>query len=160
MHANCLRIAQGFADLYGDEFRGGRILEVGSYYINGSAREIFEPLAIEYVGIDLQPGPGVDYVFDAEKPLPTPGLFDAAICLNTLEHSRRPWRVVLSIAEALRPGGLVLIVAPWQWAEHRWPIDCWRILPDGMRVLFEDAGMEVLIACTDENDCIGVGRQG
>lgn len=159
MHANCYRIAQGVAARYGDEFRGGRILEIGSRNINGSAREIFEPLVVEYIGIDAEPGPGVDYVFDAERVLPTPNLFDAAICLNTLEHSCRPWRVVQSIADALRPGGLCLLVAPWRWDEHRWPLDCWRILTDGMRVLLDDAGLEILVACHDENDCVGVGKK-
>ncbi|MFA7044577.1 MAG: hypothetical protein WC186_09550, partial [Bacteroidales bacterium] len=36
-----------------------------------------------------------------------------------------------------KKGGLVCIITPFSVPEHRYPIDCWRILPDGYRYLLE-----------------------
>jgi hypothetical protein len=40
---------------------GARVLEMGSYNVNGSVRDMFA-LAGRYVGVDLVEGPGVDLV--------------------------------------------------------------------------------------------------
>ena len=39
----------------------------------------------------------------------------------------------------LRPAGLFYLNAPSNGDFHRYPVDCWRIMPDGMRYLFEEA---------------------
>ena len=43
---------------------GVRILEVGSRNVNGSVRKVLEPKSINYVGVDLFEGNGVDIVLD------------------------------------------------------------------------------------------------
>lgn len=50
------------------EFRGKRVLEVGSKYINGSVRSFVERFLKpkEYLGIDVEPGKFVDMVVPAE----------------------------------------------------------------------------------------------
>ena len=32
------------------------------------------------------------------------------------------------------------IVTHWSFKEHKYPIDCWRIMPDGMKYLFDQTG--------------------
>lgn len=57
-----------------------------------------------------------------------------------MEHVEAIWRWVPELARVLRPGGLLAIVTHWQFPEHRYPVDCWRIMPDGMRYLFDETG--------------------
>lgn len=51
------------------------------------------------------------------------GVFDVAICLETLEHLTEPQRAGREIARVLRPGGLLLITTPprWRYALRRDP---------------------------------------
>lgn len=43
--------------------------------------------------------------------------------------------------------------------EHRCPIDCWRVYPDGMRWILEKiCGWQVLSAYIKGNDCIGFAK--
>ena len=48
-----------FARRARDDFRipAGEVLEVGSYNVNGTIREVFQADAESYLGIDLNPGP-------------------------------------------------------------------------------------------------------
>lgn len=42
---------------------------------------------------------------------------------------------MLEISRVLKPGGLACIIVPSGGPEHRYPLDCWRFYPDGMRAL-------------------------
>ena len=46
----------------------------------------------------------------------------------------------------VRPGGVVATITPVSWPYHEAPIDCYRIFPEGMRTLCEDAGLTVELA--------------
>jgi SAM-dependent methyltransferase len=80
-----------------------------------------------------------------ENTIDAPFSFDLVGCTQVIEHVRRPWLWVAELARVCNLGGLVVIVGPATWCLHRNPYDCWRILPDGMRVLMEDAGLKVLV---------------
>jgi hypothetical protein len=41
---------------------------------------------------------------------------------------------------------VVITIAPVSWPYHEAPVDCWRMYPDGLCALYEDAGLEVLSA--------------
>jgi len=43
----------------------------------------------------------------------------------------------------MQSGGHVITIVPVSWNFHEAPIDCWRIYPEGMRALYEEAGLEV-----------------
>ena len=66
-----------------------RILDVGSYDVNGCHRPLFDDPLWEYVGLDLDPGPNVDavaideYNFGLES-----DSFDYVISSNVAEHVR------------------------------------------------------------------------
>jgi len=149
-----------------------KTLDVGSYDLataenwgfSGCLRELFTG---EYVGLDIQPGPNVDLVVkDPEVWREVPdNSFDQVVSVCCLEHCRAPWQVINECYRVLKPDGLTIHIAPWRWREHRYPEDCWRILPDGMRYLLgEWAGFEVLEvarACREETGELvyGVGRK-
>lgn len=123
---------------------GARVLDVGSLDINGSAREVL-PDAAEYVGLDLDPGPGVDIVGDAHEldQLLETGSFDIVLCLEMLEHDSAPWLTVRQLARMVRPGGLVLISARGNGFPEHNPPDRWRFMRAGMLALLEDGGLVV-----------------
>jgi hypothetical protein len=56
-------------------------------------------------------------------------------------------------------GGTCVIIAPFIWKEHRYPIDCWRFLPDGMDCLFKNAGFTFVKSYIKGTDCIGIARR-
>jgi hypothetical protein len=40
----------------------------------------------------------------------------------------------------------VITINPVSWVYHEAPIDCWRIYPEGMKALYEDASLTVLLS--------------
>ena len=135
-----------------------RVLDVGSLDVNGTFRPMIEGQGWEYVGSDIRQGENVDVVSDDPDKLPfKAGEFDVVISGSTLEHVARPWLLVAEMVRVLKPGGLLAIVTHWKFAEHRYPSDYWRFLPDGMRVLFDDTGSleDYQIAIVTEQDIIG-----
>lgn len=120
--------------------KAGRALDIGALDVNGNARGEFVRRGWSYTGYDLLAGPNVDVAgpinmltarFAAE-------LFDAVACLETLEHVEDLFTSIRCMTAVLRPGGLLILTAAANgFPEHRYPVDCWRILPDGMKVLLQ-----------------------
>jgi SAM-dependent methyltransferase len=114
------------------------VLEVGAGNINGSIRGLFpEP----YTGMDIEAGPGVDDVQDVLTCHYQPETFSTIVCCETLEHVTKPWLAVERMAEWLKPGGYLLLSAPFSHFIHDYPGDYWRFTGQGFRVLFEEAGL-------------------
>lgn len=114
------------------------VLDVGSYDVNGTYRPLVEQLGHQYTGLDCGPGPNVDIVAANPYQYPIPDdSYDLVISGSTMEHVEAIWRWVPELVRVLRPGGMLAIVTHWQFQEHRYPVDCWRIMPDGMRYLFD-----------------------
>jgi SAM-dependent methyltransferase len=85
---------------------GGRVLEIGSYDVNGSVRSRFS-LAGDYVGVDLTPGPSVDHVgFGHEYDEPD-GSFDLSISGSCFEHDPHWQDTLTNMVRLTKPGGVV-----------------------------------------------------
>ena len=87
---------------------GMRVLDIGSFYVNGSPRALFAA-AETYVGIDSRSGPCVDVVSSA-KDYETDTPFDVVVSCETLEHAE-PSEVIDCAWRALKPGGLLILTA-------------------------------------------------
>jgi SAM-dependent methyltransferase len=72
--------------------------------------------------------------------------YDLVLAGQVVEHVRKPWAWLPELARVTRRGGLVAVINPVSWRYHEAPVDCWRIYPEGMRSLFEEANLEVLIS--------------
>lgn len=135
---------------------GASVLDVGSLDVNGTYRPLVEAKNWQYVGVDVREGPNVDLVVTPAT-LSTAGVFDAVISGSTMEHvfDLREW--VDELSRLLKPAACLLIYTHHRWREHRYPVDCWRILPDGMRWLFDQTGCltNYHIRMVDENDIFG-----
>lgn len=105
-HPEQLAFFRCVADTNADILAGGRLLEIGSYDVNGSIRAIFSS-AHEHVGVDLAPGPGVDLVsFGHDVDLPDAS-FDATVSGECFEHDPHWPDTLANMARLTRPGGLV-----------------------------------------------------
>jgi SAM-dependent methyltransferase len=163
---------QEFVEEFLDREQTLKILDVGSRDVTGGIRgpqhkvpqcynPIFENASWTYTGVDIEAGANVDVV--------APGLyawgvpdeeFDVVISGQTLEHVKNTHKFMEAIANATKPKGIVCIIAPWKWPQHRFPIDCWRILPDGMTFLLEEiSNLSVVKVWKANDDCIGIARK-
>lgn len=120
----------------------GRVLEVGSLNVNGTVRDVFQPMASEYIGIDMTEGKGVDIVMNAHDLLDKfgPESFDIVICSETLEHDNKPWVTVPQLHALLKPAGILIVTTPTTgFPEHRYPCDYFRYMEDAYReFIFEN----------------------
>lgn len=139
------------------------VLDVGARKVRDgfgrTYRELMPP-AWRYTGCDVDSGDNVDLVMLEPYRIQDVGeSFDVVISGQCLEHVELPHLLVCEMARMLRPGGWLLVTAPWQWHYHPHPLDCWRILPDGMAALFRLAGLEIVKTYRNETDCWGIGRK-
>ena len=140
-----------FANKYLDITKELEILDVGSYNVNGCYRKIFEELNFKYVGLDMEPGPNVDitpettYIWSEIKD----DSFDAVVSGQALEHIEFFWITISEIVRVTKKGGIICVIAPNGFKEHRYPVDCWRFFTDGMIALAKFYNLEVLHAHTN-----------
>jgi len=124
------------------------VLEVGALNVNGSLRSFAESLRPrEYVGVDLEIGPGVEESCDAARLVARFGRssFDVVISTELLEHIK-DWRSVVSnLKQALAPGGILLLTTRSKgYPYHDAPSDFWRFELEDMKVIFNDLRIEAL----------------
>lgn len=138
-----------------------RVLDVGSMDCGGTYRPLFDAAGHIYTGLDLSAGLNVDIVADGLYHYPiADNEYDAVVSGQTVEHVQDMHRWIKEIARVVRPGGLVCIIGPNLWEEHRYPVDCWRILPDGMMFLLGDIGnLDVIVTYSVGRDTIGIARK-
>lgn len=124
----------------------GRLLDVGC----GSKpwRGLFAVHVDEHLGVDhaesARDGGGPDVIASAyEIPLPDESA-DTILLSSVLEHLEEPARALAECRRLLRPGGHVIITAPFIWPLHEQPRDFYRYTPHGLRFLLESAGLEVV----------------
>lgn len=119
-----------------------RVLDVGALDVNGTARVLFPD--VEYVGVDLQEGPGVDVVADAHQlDQLNLGTFDVVLCLEMLEHDTRPWLTAAQLAQVVKQGGLVVVTARGNGFPEHDPPDCYRFMKAGFQAVLEAGGLTV-----------------
>ena len=134
MHESSMLRMKWFASKYLDSSRKLKILDVGAYDVNGCYKEIFTSKGHDYVGLDMEEGPNVDitpqsaYVWDEIEE----GKYDVVISGQALEHIEFFWVTFEEIIRVTKKEGLICIIAPKGFEEHRYPVDCWRFLTDGM----------------------------
>lgn len=107
--ANC--IIFGATNLTKAEVEGKKIIEVGSYDVNGSLRPIVENWnPAEYIGVDIEHGPGVDIICPAENLVEKFGInkFDLVISTCALEHIKNWGEAISNIKNICKPNGVIL----------------------------------------------------
>lgn len=150
MHNSAMKRMEWFVKNYIPTDRQVKVLDVGSYDVNGCYKQLFSNMPnVSYVGADVSAGPNVDTVL--EYPYCwiefDPDSFDFIISGNAFEHIEYPWASMEQIHDKLKPGGITCILTPFSHKEHKYPTDCYRYFPDGMIALAKWANLDV-INCT------------
>lgn len=127
-----------------------RIVDIGSYDVNGTYRPLFDNPGWSYTGVDLAAGPGVDIALVSPYRLPfRSASMDVVISGQAFEHVEFFWQSWLEMLRILKPGGKLLLIAPSRGPEHKHPQDCWRFYPDGYRALARYGRCKLLEVSTD-----------
>jgi SAM-dependent methyltransferase len=156
------------------EVTNKRIVEVGSYNVNGSFSTFvkkYKPK--EYLGLDLTPcdhdgwvcndgsavhleEPCVNLVMDVLELVDRFGKesFDYVICTEMLEHAEN-WKACISVMKnALKSNGyLVLTTRSPGFPVHSYPDDWWRFTVEDMQYIFADCE---ILALESEKTAEGV----
>lgn len=100
----------------------------------------------EYIGLDQAysaAGNDADVIGDSCA-LPFDNCsFDTVIATQVIEHVAEPRAMVAEIARVLRPGGVMLITAPFAWPLHEAPHDFQRFTRYGLEHIAVTAGLTV-----------------
>lgn len=96
-------------------FTHRRVLEVGSLNINGTVRDHFTDC--DYVGVDLDNGPGVDVVGEGQELNYPTGLFDVSISAECFEHNPH-WVETFNNMHRMTDGLVIVTCATTGRPEH------------------------------------------
>jgi hypothetical protein len=128
----------------------GPFLEVGSkdYGNTQDLRSRFRGQG-EYVGVDMEEGPGVDLVLDLTKPFDKINRqlngrrFNTVFCLSVLEHCDQPFLMADNLTRLLAADGRICISVPFSFQFHAYPHDFWRFTHFGIMRLFSSYDFEL-----------------
>ncbi len=118
-----------------------RVLEVGPTTIPSEFKSDLPDVLWEYADIEkrenchlVQP-----YIYPIENK------YDIVFSANVLEHVPAPWRLMKEWARVTKPRGHVITIVPVSWPYHEWPMDCWRMFPEALKALHEEAGLITIL---------------
>lgn len=132
-----------------------RVLEVGSRTaINqeelANLRGLF-PVS-KYLGVDMQKGPGVEMVANANELPLSQNSFELVLCLETLEHADQPWKVVKEIERVSKNKGGIILSSQQNFPLHNHPHDYFRYTPYGLASLIKSKAHKVIFAISPPFD--------
>jgi SAM-dependent methyltransferase len=107
-HSQQLNYIQTVKNACISENSGLRIIEIGSYDVNGSIRKIFGD-SMQYIGVDLTKGPGVDLICSGEKVDYDDNYFDVALSCECFEHNPNWVATFENMVRMVKPGGIIII---------------------------------------------------
>ena len=103
--------------------------------------------SIDWHTIDLYDHPSLTFKSNSEYSFPiADNCYDIVLSGQVIEHVKKPWKWVPELARITKPNGLVITINPVSWPYHEAPVDCWRMYPEGMKALYEEANLEVAIS--------------
>ncbi len=99
-------------------FEGEDVLDVGcgpvgiAYFLEAARRVGLDPLADTYERWNGMWGKPIELVQGPAEDMPFPSAtFDTVFCINVLDHTREPSRVIEELRRVLKPGGLLVLHA-------------------------------------------------
>ena len=106
MHSQVVDWCEYVRGRFPEHFSNSFVLEIGSLDINGSVRSLFHN-PLNYIGLDLGPGPGVDVICPAHL-FKSNECFTVIISTEALEHDQHWAKTLAAASSMLCPGGLML----------------------------------------------------
>jgi SAM-dependent methyltransferase len=141
----------------------GDVLDVGA---GESPWREWLPEGCTYHGVDvanaddygMRRQPDVTYYDSTTLPFPA-ARFDAAICIEVLEHVEAPEPFLAEIARVLRPRSTLLLTVPWSARRHHIPHDYHRFTRERLKILLERAGFEQVDIRERGNDIAAIASK-
>ena len=148
MHQNSRLLFSNYALQFFEP--GMRVLEIGPDAFPSTFRKMVTISEIQWDTLDIYDSPSLTYPNSAPYRFNIPdNSYDLVLSGQVIEHVARIWRWMPEVARVTKPGGHVITINPVSWPYHEAPIDCWRIFPEGMKALCEDAGLQVVQSLFD-----------
>lgn len=162
MHNSAYADAERFVANYLSADLSYFVADIGSADINGSLKPLFANEKWIYKGYDVSPGKNVDIVLSEFYHWPEieSNSCDVVVSSQVVEHVKHPWRWIKEIERIVKPDGLVYICTPNTIEYHPYPIDCWRLWPDGMRGLLDETDLVPIEVYSIGMDTTGIARKG
>lgn len=159
MHINSLLLFEKYAKHF---FKDNmKILEIGPNGFPSNYKESVKNNSISWDTIDLFPNDNLTYLAINEYKFPIEdNYYDIVLSGQVIEHVRKIWIWVKEISRVCKTGGLVVTINPISYPFHKIPYDCWRIYPEGMKALYEDAGLKVLLSVFNSLEQIKLRQRG
>ena len=127
----------------------GRMLDVGCG--DKPYEHLFRPYVTEYVGIEHETTfalthaskrGGPDLAYDGRTLPFDDATFDTVMSVQVLEHTPDPQHLVDEMSRVLKPGGTLILTAPFSFRLHEEPHDYFRYSPHGLRYMLGRSGLE------------------
>ncbi len=113
-------------------------------------QSLFAPHIERYIGIDYPPTGGdrtqinaTIYADSTHLPL-RDRCADTVLTTQVLEHVPEPLLMLREVRRVLRPGGKLIMTAPFVWGEHETPRDFYRYTSYGLQYLLGRASFRAL----------------
>ena len=138
-----------------------RIIDIGG--INSTSyQSIFEkaiPCQYDTMNVRFHCDAPQDSTILTEKAYDWPELktssYDVVVSGQTFEHIEYFWCSVLEMRRILKPGGLLALIAPSHWHEHRAPLDCYRFYADGLDAILRFGGLDIIYSYAEHPKIVG-----
>ena len=126
-----------------EKYAVGKVIDLGCGRL--ALKGIIHTLELEYDGLDIDPfSDEITFRSDLQAMSPiSDETYDTALCLQVLEHVPNPQKAAHEIFRILKPGGVAIITVPHLSRIHDEPNDFHRFTEYGIRVLLENAGLNV-----------------
>lgn len=136
---------------------GMKVLEIGPNGFPSSFQQIAKDVSVAcWDTLDIFENPKLTYQKSPEYDFPIEqDSYDIVLSGSVIEHVKKPWKWVPELARIIKPDGLLVTIGPISWVYHEDPVDCWRIYPEGMKALLEDAGLETVLCCWESLETPG-----
>jgi SAM-dependent methyltransferase len=106
-HYSQIEFIKKVKQVFPEFFRDKKVLEVGSWDVNGSVRRFFTNC--DYLGVDVAEGPGVDLVCEGQNLEKPSNYFDVVISCECFEHNPFWLETFVNMIRMLKPHGLCIV---------------------------------------------------
>jgi len=119
-HTDQRKFVEKVKSQYPQYFHGVRVIDCGSYDVNGNIKDLFDDS--DYIGVDNHAGPNVDWAIPLHH-IDTAGItvqkYDTVISCEMLEHDYYWERSLKKMYNILKPNGMLLFTcAGYNRREH------------------------------------------
>ncbi len=116
-HVQQLQFVKSVSKHITNDYSNKKILEIGSYDVNGEVRKYFEKST--YLGVDLIEGPGVDLVSSGDQLDHPDQTYDLSISCECFEHNPKWAETFTNMWRMTKDGGIIFFTcATTGRAEH------------------------------------------